>query len=152
MGTGHSGHDHHDDHGHSHGGSFADLADEAAADLIDSKVLWRLLHPVRAWIMSKNKLLGDLFKCFFCLSHWLAFAGVAIYQPRPLQATLLADLVVAAFTIVTISTLASGLMFATFFTAGQFHALRERMMQQQQGKAAVTSSTPAPAGVRAPAN
>ena len=43
---------------------------------------------------------------------------VAIYQPRPLQATLLADLVVAAFTIVTLATLSSGLMFATFFTAG----------------------------------
>jgi hypothetical protein len=109
-----------------------------------------MFDPVRAWIMSKNKLLGDLFKCFFCLGHWLAFAGVAIYQPRPLQATLLADLVVAAFTIVTLSTLASGLMFATFFTAGQFHALRERMMQQQQGKAAVTSSAPSPAGVHAP--
>jgi hypothetical protein len=109
-----------------------------------------MFDPVRAWIMSKNKLLGDLFKCFFCLGHWLAFAGVAIYQPRPLQATLLADLVVAAFTIVTLSTLASGLMFATFFTAGQFHALRERMMQQQQGKAAVSASAPSPAGVHAP--
>ena len=111
-----------------------------------------MFDPVRAWIMSKNQLLGDLFKCFFCLSHWLAFAGVAIYQPRPLQATLPADLVVAAFTIVTLATLASGLMFAAFFTAGQFHALRERMMQQQQGKAAVTASEPLPAAVRAPAN
>src|SRR5688572_15168345 len=91
-----------------------------------------MFDPVRAWIMGKNKLLGDLFKCFFCLSHWLAFAGVAIYQPRPLQSTLLVDLVVASFTIVTLATLSSGLMFATFFTAGQFHALRERMMQQQQ--------------------
>jgi hypothetical protein len=93
-----------------------------------------MFDPVRAWIMRQNKLLGDLFKCFFCLSHWLAFAGVAIYQPRPLQATLLVDLVVSAFAIVTISTLASGLMFGAFYTAGQFHALRERMMQQQQAK------------------
>jgi hypothetical protein len=109
-----------------------------------------MFDPVRAWIMSKNKLLGDLFKCFFCLSHWLAFAGVAIYQPRPLQSTLLlADLVVAAFTIVCLATLSSGLMFATFFTAGQFHALRERMMQQQQAKP-VTSSTPSPAAEPAP--
>lgn len=109
-----------------------------------------MFDPVRAWIMNKNKLLGDLFKCFFCLSHWLAFAGVAIYQPRPLQsATLLVDLVVASFTIVTLATLSSGLIFATFFTAGQFHALRERMMQQQQAKT-VTSSAPSPAAAHAP--
>jgi hypothetical protein len=93
-----------------------------------------MFDPVRAWIMSKNKLLGDLFKCFFCLSHWLAFAGVAIYRPRPVQSMLLADLVVAAFTIVTLATLASGLMFTAFFMAGQFHAFRERMMQQHQAK------------------
>jgi hypothetical protein len=93
-----------------------------------------MFDPVRAWIMGQNKLLGDLFKCFFCLSHWLAFAAVAIYRPRPLQSMLLVDLIVAAFTIVTLATLSSGLMFATFFTAGQFHALRERMMQQHQAK------------------
>jgi hypothetical protein len=109
-----------------------------------------MFDPVRAWITSKNQLLGDLFKCFFCLSHWLAFAAVAIYQPRPLQSTLLVDLVVASFTIVTLATLSSGLMFATFFTAGQFHALRERMMQQQQAKT-LTSSAPSPAAARAPA-
>ena len=93
-----------------------------------------VFDSLRAWIMNKNKLLGDLFKCFFCLSHWLAFAGVAIYQPRPLQGMLAADLIVAAFVIVALATLSSGLMFAAFFTAGQFHAFRERMMQQHQAK------------------
>jgi hypothetical protein len=93
-----------------------------------------MFDPIRAWIMTKNKLLGDLFKCFFCLSHWLAFAAVAIYQPRPLRSTLLADFIVASFTIVTLATLASGLMFTAFFMAGQFHSLRERMMQQHQPK------------------
>ena len=93
-----------------------------------------VFDSLRAWIMNKNKLLGDLFKCFFCLSHWLAFAGVAIYQPRPLQGMLAADLIVAAFLIVALATLSSGLMFAAFFTAGQFHAFRERMMQQHQAK------------------
>jgi hypothetical protein len=93
-----------------------------------------MFDPVRAWIMRQNQLLGDLFKCFFCLSHWLAFAAVAIYQPRPLQSILWVDLIVAAFAIVTLATLASGLMFAAFFTAGQFHAFRERMMQQHQAK------------------
>jgi hypothetical protein len=98
-----------------------------------------MFDALRAWIMRQNKLLGDLAKCFFCLSHWLAFAAVAIYQPRPLQAHLLVDLIIAAFAIVTMATLASGLMFAAFFTAGQFHALRERMLQ----------ANPAPATHRA---
>jgi hypothetical protein len=95
-----------------------------------------MFDPLRAWIMKQNKLLGDLAKCFFCLSHWLAFVAVAIYQPRPVQAHLLVDLIVAAFAIVTLSTLASGLMFASFFTAGQVHVLRERMLQAN--KAPVT--------------
>lgn len=95
-----------------------------------------MFDGLRAWIMRQNKLLGDLAKCFFCLSHWLAFAGVAIYQPRPLQAHLLADLTVAAFAIVTLSTLLSGMMFAGFFAAGQVHALRERMLQAQKAQAA----------------
>lgn len=91
-----------------------------------------MFDALRAWIMRQNKLIGDLAKCFFCLSHWLAFAGVAIYQPRPLQGHPLVDLIVAAFVIVTLSTLASGLMFASFFTAGQVHALRERMIHANQ--------------------
>ena len=93
-----------------------------------------MFDGLRAWIMRKNKLLGDLAKCFFCLGHWLAFAGVAIYQPRPLRSHLLADLIVSAFAIVSMSTLISGTMFAAFFTAGQFHALRERMLQAQQSR------------------
>jgi hypothetical protein len=92
-----------------------------------------MFDALRAWIMKQNKLLGDLAKCFFCLSHWLAFAAVAIYQPRPLQAHLLVDLIVSAFVIVTLATLSSGLMFAAFFTAGQVHVLRERVLQATKG-------------------
>lgn len=91
-----------------------------------------MFDGLRAWIMRKNKLLGDLARCFFCLGHWIAFAGVAIYQPRPLRSHLLPDLIVSAFAIVSISTAISGAMFASFFMAGQFHALRERMLQANQ--------------------
>jgi hypothetical protein len=88
-----------------------------------------MFDSLRAWILRQNQLLGSLAGCFFCLSHWLAFVGVAVYLPRPLRSELLlVDLIVASFAIVTLSTLSSGLMFAGFFTAGQFHALRERML------------------------
>ncbi|MDY6945184.1 MAG: DUF1360 domain-containing protein [Pseudomonadota bacterium] len=91
-----------------------------------------MFDALRAWIMKQNKLLGELARCFFCLSHWLAFVAVAVYQPRPLQAHLLIDLIVAAFAIVALATLVSGLMFAAFFTAGQVHVMRERMLQANQ--------------------
>jgi hypothetical protein len=91
-----------------------------------------MFEPLRLWIMSKNKLLGELAKCFFCISHWIAFAGVAVYQPRPLQSTLIVDLIVSAFAIVSIATLISGLMFGGFLAAGHTHALRERMLQARK--------------------
>lgn len=91
-----------------------------------------MFEPLRAWVARKNKLLGALAGCFFCLGHWIAFAGVAVYQPRPLRLSLVADLIVSAFAIVTLSTLASGLMFGAFFAAGNFHLLRERMMQAKK--------------------
>jgi hypothetical protein len=106
----------------------------ACAGIAMSFTQGSMFDPLRAWIMRKNKLLGELAKCFFCLSHWLAFGGVAIYRPRPLQLHLLVDLIVAAFVIVTFATLASGLMFAAFLGAGQMHQLRERMLQAAKAK------------------
>ena len=99
-----------------------------------------MFDPLRLWIMSKNKLLGDLARCFFCMSHWIAFVGVAVYRPRPLQSSLLVDLIVSAFAVVTLATLFSGLMFAAFLAAIQMHVLKERMLQAQ--KAASGAATP----------
>ncbi len=73
-----------------------------------------MFEPLRSWIASKNTLLGELSRCFFCFSHWVAFAAIAIYRPRPLQIWWPADLVVAAFVVIALATLISGLMFAGF--------------------------------------
>jgi hypothetical protein len=90
-----------------------------------------LFEALRKWIATKSTLLGELARCFFCLSHWVAFAGVAIYRPRPVQVWLPADLVVSAFIIVALAALISGLMFMGFFAAGQAHLLRERIAAEQ---------------------
>lgn len=86
-----------------------------------------MFEPLRLWIAARNKLLGDLAGCFFCLSHWLAFAAVALYQPRPIQVWGPADLVVSAFVIVAMATVFSGTMFAAFLAAISTHNLRERI-------------------------
>lgn len=86
-----------------------------------------MFEPLRKWIAGKSALLGELSRCFFCLSHWVAFAAVAIYRPRPLQIAWFVDLIVAAFVVIALATLISGLMFAGFFMAVQTHRARESM-------------------------
>lgn len=89
-----------------------------------------MFEPLRNWIASKNTLLGELSRCFFCLSHWVAFGAVAIYQPRPLQIGSLADLIVAAFVVIALATLISGMMFGGFFMAMQTHRARASMAKE----------------------
>jgi hypothetical protein len=99
----------------------------AAAAIAVSFTQGSMFEPLRKWVAARNKLFGELVHCFFCTSHWVVFAGVAIYRPRPLQLSLAADLVVAAFLGVAIATIVSGLMFAAFLAAIQTHLLRERL-------------------------
>jgi hypothetical protein len=42
----------------------------------------KLFAPCRDWIGCRNRLLGELISCGYCCGHWIAFALVAIYQPR----------------------------------------------------------------------
>lgn len=90
-----------------------------------------MFEPLRNWITRKNALLGELSRCFFCLGHWIAFAGVAVYRPRPLQLWWPADLVVAAFVVIALASLISGMMFAGFFMAVQMHRAREAMLEKR---------------------
>lgn len=42
----------------------------------------KIFRPFRDWISAKNKFLGEMLACGYCLGHWIAFALVAIYRPR----------------------------------------------------------------------
>jgi hypothetical protein len=89
-----------------------------------------MFEPLRQWIAARNALLGELARCFFCLSHWIAFAGVAVYRPRPMQFWAPLDFAVAAFVVIALATVMAGLMFASFRTAMQTHMLRAQMLEK----------------------
>lgn len=74
--------------------------------------------PMRAWAQKLGHMIGYLFQCFYCMSHWVVFLGILIYRPRILSsASLLADLVVSAFFTLTLSAFVSGVFFKVFLTA-----------------------------------
>ena len=87
--------------------------------------------PVRRWIArDMGELAGALFRCHYCMSHWLSAAVIAVYQPMLISTMLIstseksvgalfwADLVVAWLALVGMSAIISGLiMFFTPFTS-----------------------------------
>ncbi|HEX2059355.1 MAG TPA: DUF1360 domain-containing protein [Thermoanaerobaculia bacterium] len=85
-----------------------------------------IFAPFRTWLAAKNHRLGELFACFFCLSHWVAFAAVAVFQPRPLRSGFyVADLVVSAFATIGLAVITSGIIFRVFLAAMAVHRERE---------------------------
>jgi len=64
----------------------------------------------RQWIKGRNSWLGKLVSCPYCLSHWVAAALVAIYQPTPLSAWLPVDLAISVFITVAIAAVISGVI------------------------------------------
>ncbi len=77
-----------------------------------------LFAPWRAWTDKVHYKLGYLFSCFYCLSHWVVFLGVAVYRPVLAHSGyLVVDWIVSAFFTVTLSTFVSGLMFPVFLAA-----------------------------------
>ncbi|NUO09969.1 MAG: DUF1360 domain-containing protein [Candidatus Brocadia sp.] len=42
----------------------------------------KIFKPMREWVKGKNAFLGELISCGYCFGYWVAFALVAIYQPR----------------------------------------------------------------------
>lgn len=51
----------------------------------------QLFKPVREWVKRKNTFLGELLTCGYCFGHWIAFALVAVYQPRFFESWWLLD-------------------------------------------------------------
>lgn len=77
-----------------------------------------LFVPVQNIANKCGYMIGYLFKCFYCMKHWVAIAGVAIYQPRIIMSDyILVDWVVSLFFTITLSSLVSGLMFKVFVNA-----------------------------------
>jgi len=60
----------------------------------------KVSEPWRKWIKAKNEWLGNLFGCPYCLSHWLSFGAVGIYQIRLVEQFYPLDLLVTAMAMV----------------------------------------------------
>lgn len=59
----------------------------------------------RTWVAARNKCLGELFSCAYCLGHWIAFGLVAIYRPRLFDAWWPLDYCLTALVIAWVSAL-----------------------------------------------
>ena len=59
----------------------------------------KLFGPLREWAKTKGAFVGELLSCGYCFGHWIAFALVAIYQPRLVRSWWLFDYFLAALII-----------------------------------------------------
>ncbi|MDH2624471.1 hypothetical protein V3N00_15170 [Acinetobacter baumannii] len=77
-----------------------------------------VFSPLRAWMQKLGHMIGYLFQCFYCMSHWIVFLGILIYRPQILNSSsFLADFIVSVFFTLTLSTFISGIFFKVFLTA-----------------------------------
>jgi len=59
----------------------------------------KVFMPLHEWVKRKNSFLGGLLSCGYCFGHWIAFALVAIYQPRLFKFWWLLDYFLTALVI-----------------------------------------------------
>lgn len=63
-----------------------------------------VFSPLRVFIMNRSEWLGDLFTCYYCLSHWIAAASVAVVPAMQLSPWWPVDILVSWLFIVATST------------------------------------------------
>lgn len=84
-----------------------------------------LFAGLRAWTAKKHALLGHLFHCFYCMSHWTVLVGMLIYRPYLLHSDMaVIDWVMTAFITLTLTTFINGLMFKVFQAAVTTHVMK----------------------------
>ncbi|AKL14207.1 TPA: DUF1360 domain-containing protein [Kluyvera intermedia] len=97
----------------------------AASSISMTVTQTELFAAFREWTTKKNAMLGHLFHCFYCLSHWVVFGGMLVYRPALLQSGFaLIDWVMTAFITITLTTLINGLMFKVFQAAVSTHVMK----------------------------
>lgn len=90
----------------------------------------RTLHGAAAWAARKNALLGHLFQCFYCMSHWVVIAGMLVYRPALLHSDIgPIDWVMTAFIVLTVTTFINGLLFKVFQAAVRTHVMKHEAQQ-----------------------
>ncbi|OMP89816.1 DUF1360 domain-containing protein [Raoultella terrigena] len=107
----------------------------AASSISITVTQTELFASFREWTAKKNALVGHLFQCFYCLSHWVVFGGMAVYRPALLNSGFaLVDWVMTAFITITFATLISGLMFKVFQAAIGMHVMKHEAQKTLPAK------------------
>lgn len=102
----------------------------ASASLSMTITQTELFAAMRAWTARKNDLLGHLFRCFYCMSHWAVIVGMLIYRPALLHSGIgLIDWVMTAFIVLTVTTMINGLLFKVFQAAIHTHVMKHEAQQ-----------------------
>ncbi|WP_054179533.1 DUF1360 domain-containing protein [Trabulsiella odontotermitis] len=102
----------------------------ASASLAMTITQTELFTTLRAWATRINDLLGHLFSCFYCMSHWMVAGGMLIYHPSLLKSGIgLIDWLTTAFAVLTITTFINGLLFKVFQAAIRTHMMKHEAQQ-----------------------
>ena len=108
----------------------------AASSISMTVTQTELFAAFREWTTKKNAMMGHLFQCIYCLSHWVVFGGMLVYHPALLQSGFaLIDWVMTAFITITLTTLINGLMFKVFQAAVSTHVMKfeaQKVLQSQK--------------------
>jgi len=105
----------------------------AASSISITVTQTELFAAFREWTMKKNAMIGHLFQCFYCLSHWAVFGGMLVYRPALLHSGIaVIDWVMTAFITITLATLINGLMFKVFQAAINMHVMKHNAQQKLQ--------------------
>ena len=89
-----------------------------------------IFAALRAQAGKIHPLLGHLFSCFYCFSHWVVIAGVTLYRPVILDSgNGLANWAVSVFFTLTLTAFVCGLMFRVFLAGMAAHEKKQALIR-----------------------
>ena len=105
----------------------------ASASVAMSVTQTELFAPLRAFVAKRNAMLGHLFQCFYCFSHWVVIAGITLYFPVILDSgNPVINWLVSVFFTITLTAFICGLMFKVFLAAMTAHEKQHALKQAFQ--------------------
>jgi hypothetical protein len=94
-----------------------------------------LFAPLRTLANKAGHMIGHLFHCFYCISHWVVIACIAVYRPVIISSDVaLVDWTVSAFFTITLATFFSGMIFKVFLAA-MMKMVKERELKKMMSDA-----------------
>jgi hypothetical protein len=106
----------------------------AASSISITITLTEIFRPLRELINKAGHMIGYLFHCFYCMSHWAVFVGIVIYRPVLISSGMRwVDLIVSAFVTITLSTLVSGIIFSAFNMAMSYKMKERELTKLMSG-------------------